>query len=414
MKYVIAARVKKQYLQRLLVFLIAVLTISLTGCDDDNDSNNADDMEPEAGTAYFVGLFINTPTGRIWYLGAYEEIPASVNLSQMVELGSGFRLSPYGEHTYVWNGNAATLAKYGVENDLSIEVESIMSFASTGLAGDFGPPAFISDTQAYFFALNEGKIIDFNPEEMTITEIIDVAPLEFSPDPEARHVVWYSYISGDKIILPIGHYPAGSNVRSEAKVAVFDVTNKTVTYNTDSRASAGYDEFSTNNQGEYYYRPRFWEVYSRYYLDSPSPTGVMLSVREDGTFDPDFSVNLEEILNAKGIYDVSIVFDNQAVVSYFDSDWTPPNEFTQVFTQTRPTALVDLDNGTFEPFTAFDEIASGAIFPKGSDKDGNIYYMGRNTENVSYLVTLNSPTDYNIVASQNFDGGSWQLVHQVR
>ena len=42
--------------------------------------------------------------------------------------------------------------------------------------------AFVSETEAYFFALNDGKIIKFNPATMSITETIAVTPLPLSND----------------------------------------------------------------------------------------------------------------------------------------------------------------------------------------------------------------------------------------
>ena len=171
--------------------------ISLTSCSSD-DSKTDEGQGQGDNPAVIASVRVNTPGGRVFYLGAYDKFPSTLDYKTMTEIGPGATIYSYGEHPYVWNGTASTLTKYNVSNDMKISDADALSLANTGVSGTFGPPAFVSETEAYFFALNDGKIIKFNPTSMTITETITVTPLPLSNDPAVKTSTYMSYVTSAK------------------------------------------------------------------------------------------------------------------------------------------------------------------------------------------------------------------------
>ena len=416
MIYLNKMMITKPMKKRIMVFMLAIVVLSMAACEDsDNDINTGEEFE----SAYIMGLRTITPGGTIYYLGAYPEIPASFDLSEMIELGTGMRLSAFGEHAYVWNGNAGTLTKYSVSSNLTLQVEVVMSFASTGVTGDFGSPAFFSETQAYFFALSEGKIFEFSPETMTITETIDVPVLASSEDPNATYGPFTPFITQNKVVLPIGYFPDNFNIPNQAAVAVFDPNSKSLTTNFDDRMAIGDFTFVPSETGEFYYGPSVAARVDNYATTNDHPTtGGLLKVNEDGTFDTDFFIDLKALLNAGIVSQIPFVFDNKTPVTYVPETTEFPAEWFETFGLETNTVLIDVETGTvIGPYTGLDKYRGWAQ-PIGGDKSGTVYWEAWHfTENgesrIDYLLTQNGLSDWKEVSTFDGNGQIW-LVHQAR
>ena len=363
---------KTYHLLKTPLVLAAIALVLFTGCKKKDDEVNKE----ESATAEIAVTRVNTPGGRVYYMGAYSKIPSYLDYEDMVELGANVTVYSYGEHPYVWNGSASTLTKYSVSKTLDFSVTDILSFASTGLSGFFGPPAFISETKAYFFVLAEGKVIEFNPTTMEITEVISVTKLPGSGNTDINTLTYYNYVTADgKILLPVDSNPGDfDQFPKHAQVAVFDPAAKTVTYSEDTRMSMGYYTFAKDvSNGDYYYRPSKNVVRAADYATGTFPTtGGLLKMKNDGTFDANFFVNLEEVLDAHCIHTVIYVYGTKAVVQYTESSWTPPADPAN-WASTVPTkmALVDLVTGEFENFTALSKY--GVVYTIGA-MEGQEYY----------------------------------------
>ena len=414
MKLINPEAIKNQCLPRTMILLLAIITVVTTGCDDENDSNTTPDTDSE--TAYFIGLRTGTPSGTLYYLGAYPDVPSSVDLSEMFELGENTRIHPFGEHTFTYDRNSFVVTKFGIEPDLSLQVEGVMSIAGTGLAGFIGEPAFVSETQAYFFALQEGKVLEFNPTTMTITEVVDVPVLAFPEDPEGTINPFVPYVSGQFVLLPIRYNSNNFDVFPHyAMNAVFDSETKTLVYQKDDRMSMGSNWFTLNENREFFYGPSNQVPRLEAYGNSTGhpTTAGLLKVGPDGTFDPDFFVDLREVLNAQYVRTCPLMFGNKIVVTYYDSNWTKPADPNDWWASPVSTALVDLESGTYEPFTALDPFG-GRASDIGTDSSGTTYFTALGDDNIAYLLTQNSPTEFNVLISQDLNGGSFRSVHQVR
>lgn len=346
---------------------------ALTSCS--SDDTKTDDQGQGENPAVIASVRVNTPSGRVFYLGAYDKFPSTLDYKTMTEIGPGATIYSYGEHPYVWNGTASTLTKYNVSNDMKISSADALSLAGTGVSGTFGPPAFVSETEAYFFALNDGKIIKFNPTTMTITETIAVTPLPLSNDAAVKTSTYMSYVtSAKKIILPVAATPTDYNKFPQyAQIAVFDIASKVVTYVNDSRMSMGYDTFAKGNDGTLYYRPSRATSLSLDYstVTGAPPAGGLLKVNPNGTFDPNFFVDLKTPLNAHSVNVVAYVHGDKALAQYLDNTFTPPAKPADWYNAPTKFALVDLKTLKVEPFTSFEKY--GTVYTVGTI-DGVEYY----------------------------------------
>lgn len=387
------------------------LTFALTSCSSDESKK---DEGQGNNPAVIASVRVNTPGGRVFYLGAYDKFPSTLDYKTMTEIGPGATIYSYGEHPYVWNGTASTLTKYNVSNEMKISASDALSLTGTGVSGTFGPPAFVSETEAYFFALNDGKIIKFNPTTMTITETIAVTPLPLSNDAAVKTSTYMSYVtSAKKIILPVAATPTDFNKFPQyAQIAVFDIASKAVTYVKDTRMSMGYDTFAKGNDGTLYYRPSRATSLSLDYstvTDAP-PAGGLLKVNPNGTFDPNFFVDLKAPLNAHSVNVVTYVHGDKALAQYLDNTFTPPAKPADWYNAPTKFALVDLKTLKVEPFTSFEKY--GTVYTVGTI-DGVEYYGNITAPDGKFsLLKQKGAADFEAVSEAL--GGSVIFVGKLR
>ncbi|MFH6991042.1 hypothetical protein [Flavobacterium sp. FlaQc-48] len=384
---------------------------ALTSCSsDDSKTDEGQGDNP----AVIASVRVNTPGGRVFYLGAYDKFPSTLDYKTMTEIGPGATIYSYGEHPYVWNGTASTLTKYNVSNEMKISAADALSLAGTGVSGTFGPPAFVSETEAYFFALNDGKIIKFNPTTMTITETIAVTPLPLSNDAAVKTSTYMSYVtSAKKIILPVAATPTDFNKFPQyAQIAVFDIATKVVSYVKDSRMSMGYDTFAKGNDGTLYYRPSRATSLSLDYstVTGAPPAGGLLKVNPNGTFDPNFFVDLKAPLNAHSVNVVAYVHGDKALAQYLDNTFTPPAKPADWYNAPTKFALVDLKTLKVEPFTSFEKY--GTVYSVGTI-DGVEYYGNITAPDGKFsLLKQKGPADFEAISEAI--GGSLIFVGKLR
>ncbi|MBS7253692.1 hypothetical protein [Flavobacterium branchiicola] len=384
---------------------------ALTSCS--SDDSKTDEGQGKNPTV-IASVRVNTPGGRVFYLGAYDKFPSTLDYKSMTEIGPGATIYSYGEHPYVWNGTASTLTKYNVSNEMKISSADALSLAGTGVSGTFGPPAFVSETEAYFFALNDGKIIKFNPTTMTITETIAVTPLPLSNDAAVKTSTYMSYVtSAKKIILPVAATPTDFNKFPQyAQIAVFDIATKVVSYVKDTRMSMGYDTFAKGNDGTLYYRPSRATSLSLDYstVTGAPPAGGMLKVNPNGTFDPNFFVDLKTPLNAHSVNVVAYVHGDKALAQYLDNTFTPPAKPADWYNAPTKFALVDLKTLKVEPFTSFEKY--GTVYSVGTI-DGVEYYGNITAPDGKFsLLKQKGAADFEAVSEAL--GGSLIFVGKLR
>jgi hypothetical protein len=386
-----------------IVMLLMLAILSACSDDDGPTASNSDPVDAESAILYSFRL--ETPGGAVEYMDVYSEIPAEPDESKAVELGAGQQIYSFGEHPYVWDGNASTLTRWNVsKTDLSLSISNVMSLASLGISTG-SSPIFVSETQAYFFALGEGKVIEFNPSEMTITEVHDVTPFT-KPTGANWFGEWFKTLRGNKVIMPLGWY-AGPNweIPNKAQVAVFDITTNQVTYYEDSRLLANNSDVVTDlsDNQTIYIRPAFDNMFAVHYgnhSNYSSPTTV-LRLESDGSFDPDFSYDIADAI--KGIKVVNLtpfVYGDELIVIAEDSTYNYPEDPADRWgsSPTSQAYKINMETNEVEDFTALSDYD---LWKPWTTIDGVSYFWARTDPGGvqhSFLLKQNAIDDYTEVS----------------
>lgn len=343
-----------------LLFII-MMAIVVTSCSK-SGNDNPDGGGGEAETAWLIGYRKETPQGRIYYMETHENLPSNTNPEKAVELGLNSRIYSYGENPYTWNGDAATITKWEVDKStMALKTIGIISFGSTGIKGNIAKPAFISETQAYTTSLTEGVVVEWNPSTMEITKIYKVAAF---PELGVKDLLFEfdKEVTADgKILIPIETNPLSTccdypTSAAGARTAIFDPVAGTVTYHVDKRA-IGADSFHYTDPvtGSRYSVPTWANSFVLPYYNNANKLGhphSLLKVNDDGSFDPNYEFNLDDVLDMKFYFNTSFIYDNKIVLAYVGDDYTWGSfaERANVFAANTRSAQVDLVTREVKPF----------------------------------------------------------------
>lgn len=400
-------RLKKLFSTFLMITFLGV-SVFLSSCDDDTDPG-PDATSNEIETAVAYGFRTETESNAIYYLGVYEDFVDELDVEDAVELGPNQRVYFFGENSYTWSGDASTITKWNVDKtDLSITQGETVSFAAEGVSGNLGEPVFFSETRAFFFALVDGKIIEFNPSDMTITTTLNVEPVVFEGHANgAWYDAWIKYTVDGQIYLPVG-FIAGSEweLPDGAEVAIFDPSTNSITYHMDTRLQAGQYWFPSSDDGTTYVIPG-WDLDAEVHysgVSNPQPTQSILRLNSDGSFDQNwvFDMNgpLSTLGNPLAVYDVVTVANDVAVILWREGDeWPadPANRWDEFGSQQRY-AAVNLTSGEASMFTAWSNYETVTSSNEIKQIDGFNYFIAWESEtNTEILLRQNGFDSYSEV-----------------
>ncbi|MEM8928825.1 MAG: hypothetical protein AAGC45_11520 [Bacteroidota bacterium] len=376
------------------------------GMEDDDPMGTDDDTPPveELESGWLIGYRTSTPQGLIWYMEANEELPDETDQSNAVEIGLNADIYTHESGIYTWNGNAATITKWDVDRtNLEFSVTGLLSLASSGITGN-APNLFFSETQAFISFLAEGVVVEWNPSAMEIIEVHNVDPLPDLGTTFGFYTEQVLYATSDgKIMMPIVFStPVNCCDTSElpnpagAMLAVFDPATSSVEYLRDNRMIANHSTFMTDStDGAFYMVPNFSNSYWEPYYDltgQPIPYGV-LRINADGSFDPDFFVDLTDFVDITFLRSQFFVYDQKFVLSYLDAaDYEHPESYADrfgSFGQTAELIIVDLVTGDVMDFAGFN----------GSGFDAAIFLD--TVEGVNYFSGFNAATEQGGLLIQN-------------
>ncbi|MEM6737326.1 MAG: hypothetical protein AAF620_14780 [Bacteroidota bacterium] len=403
------------------------ISFGVLSCDD--DSNDVDSTVVEVESGWLVGFRNDTPQGRVYYIGVYEGIPSETDPSNAVEIGLNARIFSFGESPYTWNGNAATMTKWAVNReDLSISVAGIVSFAGAGFSGDLTPPLLLSEERAFITKLTEGVIVEWNPTTMKITQTYIVDPL---PTPGAGvnfHGENGKYITpSGKILMPI--YYANSEPCCEltnvnpSTVAVFDPVTGTIQYNQDDRLFAHFGGFNIDENGTQYLFPTSNNsiVDAYFNIDEPTRESLynVLKVDAEGNYDPNFELDLSEVVPISALGNSFFIQNNKLVFTYVDDSFTWPesyeDRFSSLFSADFVTVALDLTTFEVTKFSVLDDyfyVNSGW----GNVIDNKNYFVTGtfdfNTSiETSFIVRQDGLENFTVLSTHV--GGTFQAVNRL-
>ncbi|MEM1042758.1 MAG: hypothetical protein AAGI91_09025 [Bacteroidota bacterium] len=353
---------------RFAAALVALLALTVVACDSTDSDPNPDPGPGEFAQGVLFAFSAEGPDEETLFIGVYEDVPTSVDLSEMVEVGGeDASVFTIGDDIFVSDGEGI-YTKYVVDRtDLSISIEGQLNLTGLGITGELGNPVAFSDTEAYLVAYNAGsagKVVEFNPQDLTqgATEVIDFEPL--STDGWASDNAFvgaFRYVKGDGTIMaPIVNVDLTDFTHPfESQVFVFDTRTNTVRYETDARATGNSDRFRDIGDGSYLTFPAWYVSVYPYFADLPDSSGdplTLLRVRPDGTHDPTFSLDLSEAIDGVlFINQVPFVVDGEVVVTHYPADTPIPEEWPELFDFNTVNTVVNLETGATRPFNALQE-----------------------------------------------------------
>ncbi|MEM0940448.1 MAG: hypothetical protein AAGI25_11780 [Bacteroidota bacterium] len=275
-------------LKTLLISFI-LLVSCLIACDsDDGDSEGMVD----SSTALLYSINTNTPDGYFMYMGAFPDFPSSEpNIADMVELGGGTFATAFNEDVYSFDWDALTVTKWLVSETLEMTQDLTISFANTGIPA-FTPFSFYSSTRAFLFDFGNGKVVEWNPTEMTITGTIEI------PQPNNSYSSGEFYgphTFGNRILIPISDVNFETFTLDDATtVAIFDVETNALEYKSDNRMATTSGSFM-DSQGRVYLFPTRGTFWVMEYGDNANVANYGKMLRFDiiaNEFDQNFEVDI--------------------------------------------------------------------------------------------------------------------------
>jgi hypothetical protein len=364
----------KQPLRPVRTISMALALASLACGSSDDTTVQA--TGPGAAPAVMVAVASRSPEGTNFYVGAYPELPAEVDLAQMVEAPSGQNATAFNGAIYVWEAESGVYTRYAVDDQMRLSEDGAVSFMNLGGTGNV-MTSFISPTRAYSMTRDNLQIIVWNPEQMIVIGSIDTSaaidpaypsfdygePVVFG-DYVAWPVLWYDYDNFDfkpsvDVIL--------ASASSEAPA--FAVS--------DSRCGGGWSLF-TDELGDLYALGNAWFGFAHFFDRDPArqPNDCLLRMPAGSTsFDPSFYVDLNQAAGTPAVYHTWHTTGRSVVAAVWDPANDPsalptPDDY---WTAPMQRKLVRIDEGVSEQLEG---IPSSAVFSTLDYRlDGELYML---------------------------------------
>ncbi len=303
------------------------LMLSFGGCNRDTTDN----VGPDSENAVFMNVNINAPDGFVNYVGVFPDVPTNLDKSKLVEIGRDAHVSfPYKGSVFAYSGTTKALSRWEVDRSLNLSRTATLGLSNQSLPG-YPAIAIHSDTRGFIFNLENGKVIEFNPKEMTITTEINVP----KPERPYAYMGFLPVVHNNRIVGNLNETDWDNRIiQNRVGVVSFDVNTRQLTYHYDTRSTTGYEYFA-DSKGFFYTLPDMWNsAFMRNFGNNRNAPKTQL-LRFDinnNRFDPSYNWPIEDIL---GGYTVNfyLINDTKAFVSYIPKPLparlTPDNMWTE-------------------------------------------------------------------------------------
>lgn len=298
---------------------VAAASLSLTACEDDEDTQTDAGVEADASTTAETEqyLVIGSVTLTDDTSQTFITTTSSLDSSASFTLGSNYlpisasnnriAVGPNQDGTfYVGSGESAELTKYTVNQDGSFTKGGSLSFAAHGISsldGTRNPFQFVSDTKAYYIDTRVAKVVIWNPSEMTITSSVDIenlVPEGLTMSDEGGNFVHQSgtrFLTSVRFLTYEDGSPTGASPISN--IIVIDTQDDSVSVISEN--VCGHVAFSaTNDNGDVYFASHsvqaLWVEAGRGGADMTAPCIVRVENGADA-IDPDYLLPLNSLFD---------------------------------------------------------------------------------------------------------------------
>jgi hypothetical protein len=359
--------------------LVSSLALALTACGSDDVRIIAEPEDgdgPGTSPAVMVSVASRSPEGTTFYVGAYPELPAALDLSQMVETASGQNATAANGFIYVWSAVSGVYTRYAVDDELRLREAGAVSFMNLGGTGNV-MTSFISPTRAYSMTRDNLTIVVWDPEAMVVLGTIDTSA---AIDPDYPN---YDYgepvVFGDYVAWPVlwDDYD-NFDFKPSVDVILASASSEEPAFSvSDSRCGGGWGLF-TDDEGDLYALGNAWFGFAHFFDREPSrqPNDCMLRMRAGSSeFDPDFYVDLNRAADTPAVYHAWQSNDRSVVAAVWDSAIDPaslasPDDYWETPMKRK---LVRIDDDASQPLEG---IPDSSVFSTTNYRlDGELYML---------------------------------------
>ncbi|MEM1044367.1 MAG: hypothetical protein AAGI91_17295 [Bacteroidota bacterium] len=392
---------------------VALLALTVAACDS---AEVAPPPVAEFESAVVFNYRLQDPDGYVNFVGVYEDVPTELDLSTMIEAGGdGSSVISLGDEIFVYDG-VSTYTKFTVDRtDLSLTADDrVIDLSRAGVTGEIGNPVFVGDNEVYLIDSANGVIVEIDPEAMEIVETINFPPTVaegWTPftGSGASFSTFHHYVTAENLVIAVvASFDTADWTQPYATtLMVFDPATNQVTFNSDDRVPSSYSQLIEMPDGSFFLDP-YWstsiaETYGNH--DSAEiPSGnVMLRILPDGTFDPNFEIDLGETAGFDYVRDVPFVLGDEAVVNHYPAGTAAPDDWIGIFSIPTVATAVNLQTGATRPFTALDGYTAwgplGKVgnteyffaYPPDSITDEDNFEVLRQNGLTSYTTVIETP-----------------------
>jgi hypothetical protein len=326
--------------------------------------------------AVMVAVASRSPEGTNFYVGAYPELPAEVELSEMLEMPSGQNATAFGGYIYVWSAESGIYTRYAVDDAMRPSESGSVSFMNLGGTGNV-MTGFISPTRAYSMTRDNMQIIVWNPSEMTVIGSIDTSA---ALDPDYPSFDYgEAVVFGDYVAWPILWYDEdNADYKPAVDVILASASSEAPAFNVSDRRCGGGWGLFTDDEGDLYALGNAFFGYAHFFDREPARqlNDCLVRVRAGSTeFDPDFYVDLNRAASSPVVYHTWQTSGRSVVAAVWDPARDPDELATPDDYWSAPMrrTLVRVDQGVSEPVSG---IPDSTVFSTLNYRlDGELYML---------------------------------------
>jgi hypothetical protein len=335
--------------------------------DAARDQDAASDADAGATPAESKGHLIvvterESPETSLQYAHILERWPENGKLdySQAIELGEFVTVNALQDALLVYQPEEGTVRKLVVAADGSIADDVTVSFAAKGVMGSTGDMIYVSPTRAYFLDEASAQFVIWNPKTMEVEGAFDLDKDVLTRSGFAAQISRGIALKGEGFVSASWRDWDTLEYHDAAAIGVFDATSnepKLEVIEDDRCASTVTTPFEGGDGFVYLVSDAALGFDA---IANPMRTEkalCALRIRPGaGKFDPDFFVDLKEVLGSPGFYAVHPMKDGKLLVNL----WAPDVEVASVASKDDPNwywdyppyfefAIVDLAKGSTTP-----------------------------------------------------------------
>jgi hypothetical protein len=319
----------------LLSACILSLSAGLTGCSDDDTKDTAD-KSADAGDAgdassgdaatpeplYVVSTGVTQADQLIGYLTTTRSLGEGTkfDLDKAVELSGAswiFSRPEQPSSVYAASLTEPTLVRWEVRGEGDFVEHETLSFADLGLqrASSAARAPIFSDEKSYFVDSAQNQLVIWNPSEMSLLGTISLGDVEEGGlKPQAE---WRLLVRGDKLVVILNFSDADDWTVLGESVTVVTVDTKTdeVIDRREQSRSSLLALSSESSDGTAYFSPYSTYVALREIGPKHGATPFVARILPgDTTFDPDYSLDLSELVGGRPAGDFTLLDDETALI----------------------------------------------------------------------------------------------------